>query len=88
MDIMDNIHSFFIHGYDTGFRTNILDEEQQEEIKNNDDDDNDDIMYCDKYMIKLNKHLKEKRKNLLNVRGIERVEHSKFVTKINNDDTS
>eukprot|EP01084_Bolivina_argentea_P271991 462985_1 len=82
-DIMDNIHTFFVHGYDMAYRTKI--------DFDNIDLDNDSNSYCDKQLTKLKSEIDNKRKEIVRLRGEDRMNNNKFVTNMqfdqNNDVT-
>ncbi len=83
MDILDNIHTYFVHGYDTGFRTkNNYTLQDENDEKSTKDDLIDDNLYHDQQMIQLRKHLTEKRRNLESIRGESRMKHNKFSTEL------
>eukprot|EP01084_Bolivina_argentea_P056845 103962_1 len=79
-DILDTIHCYLLHSYDIGFRirkhakdTSNLEEELEYE---------DDSCWADFKLKQLKTYLTEKRKNIKNIRGIERFESNKFNTNI------
>ena len=81
LELLDNIHVHFVHGYDSGMRI-----KKNFNIKSKNDDDKNEkknINFHDEEMIHLTKCLDSTRKQLTNVRGRVRIEHSKFVTTIN-----
>ena len=84
IDFIDNIHTFFMHSYNTGHKIkyNINDSKKEEE-EDEDDEITDDVtsLYVDKEMISLNNKIKECRKNLVSLRGSNNIKKSKF----NND---
>ena len=92
IDTLDNIHTYFLHGYDTGLRTKINYETHKDNDNDNDNDDEDDDdkndeyhdkdLYHDGGMINLRQHLHEKRKRLESIRGENRMKHNKFSTQI------
>eukprot|EP01084_Bolivina_argentea_P091660 164971_1 len=86
IDLLDNIHTFFVHGYDTGFRV-------KRNCHNNDDtnewkEENEDFnkLFFDSEMKLLQNKLKAKRNNLCSIRGDERIKHNKFLTNFKNSD--
>eukprot|EP01084_Bolivina_argentea_P065952 120229_1 len=81
IDIMDTLHCFFMHSFDVGFRIRSKDLIDIDETKQNDYD-----LYTDSQMEKLSKILDRNRKQLQNVRGLQRLSTSKFVTDMKNDD--
>eukprot|EP01084_Bolivina_argentea_P265027 449108_1 len=78
VDIMDTIHCYFLHSYDTGFRI------KQKKPANNDDSNTNDNnnTAVDTEMKYLYKEIQLKRKELQRVRGMERIKHTKFVLDI------
>eukprot|EP01084_Bolivina_argentea_P134893 237798_1 len=86
MEVLDNIHTYFMHGYDTGFRVHY--DLLKFDNKSNNDDENDEkapIIYTDNVMSNLSNQLKIKRDALIKQRGLSRVENNKFVTKVDTD---
>ena len=83
IEILDTIHTYFIHSYDTGFRFKSKYAELEKINDNNDDnDDNNDFnnICIDKEMILLEKYLNKKRQNLKTIRGKDRMQKNKFLT--------
>ena len=71
---MDQMHCYFLHSFDTGFKIKI----NELGIDTKIDDDSDDLeSHRDELMIKLSSIIKSKRKNIDN---IQRINKSKFVT--------
>ena len=71
MNILDNIHTFFIHSYDNGFRIKNI------EYKNNDDNhvEDDDNLHIDQEMIMLKKEINSKRRRFADARGQDSQTH-------------
>eukprot|EP01083_Nonionella_stella_P064811 169266_1 len=82
IDILDTIHCYFIHSFDTGYRIDathhqqmIMDPEQQTS------DENSDNLCHDVEMKRLKLYLYNKRKSLNEISGLSRrVKHYKFCT--------
>ena len=80
-DLLDNIHCYLIHSYDTGFR--VINNNKKEEQYDDDEGDidiNNVKSYYDSEMNDLQSGLHEKRKKLVSVRGDDVTKHSKFVS--------
>eukprot|EP01084_Bolivina_argentea_P176338 305172_1 len=94
IDLLDNIHCYFIHSFDTGFRLNA---DMTDQIYNNNDDvklsplaeldfDSNDIqrLYVDNVVQKLKTFLLDKQKKITDLRATT----NKFVTTINDNETN
>eukprot|EP01084_Bolivina_argentea_P265022 449098_1 len=77
-DILDTIHCYFLHSYDTGFR---LIKNYKNEQKNDDTDKDNEMQY-------IQKEIKSKRKRLEMIRGLDCIQKTKFVIDISVDDTN
>eukprot|EP01084_Bolivina_argentea_P092674 166709_1 len=86
IEFMDTLHCFFIHTFDVGFRvrTNELTDaigisnDEKKEVES--DEEYDIASDRDVIMKKLSTLVKEKRAQLENIRGLNRISNSKFVT--------
>ena len=69
VDILDNLHTHFIHSYQTGYRLK----------RNNDDYHNNNEIKLMKSI------LKNKREHIKSVRGYDRIKNNKFLTNFDNN---
>eukprot|EP01084_Bolivina_argentea_P076315 138309_1 len=83
IDLLDNIHCYFVHSYHIGFRIkhNIKNESKQEL-----QDIDSKQLYYDKQMEQLKAYLSNKRNKLVKIRGLNRIINNKFLTKITSND--
>eukprot|EP01084_Bolivina_argentea_P004449 8457_1 len=82
MNLLDNLHSYLVHGYDIGFRINIENNDTYENIDEQKEIDNIEINN-DHKMVMFERHFEKKRKTLGELRG-NRENVNKFVTEITN----
>eukprot|EP01084_Bolivina_argentea_P295573 508911_1 len=96
MEILDNIHTYLVHGFDIGFRIkrelNIVQvndtQNEETEVQRNIiiNDEELSAIHNDKEMKLLQNHLTLKRKELIQRRGADRVQQNKFLTDYQNTD--
>eukprot|EP01083_Nonionella_stella_P084152 232891_1 len=89
-DTLDTIHCYFVHSYDIGFRLKSdqikTDDTQRNDAKQSDDEDMDESnLYKDHQMEQFKRILQEKQKHLRSIRGTNRMQHNKFLTKMESD---
>eukprot|EP01084_Bolivina_argentea_P076308 138292_1 len=99
VEMLDTIHCYFVHSYHTGFRfknMNLSQKSNNNELKtdqdndesdneSDNDSDNDHLLCDDKQMEHLSKQIKSKRKALETIRGIGRIEKTKFIIDVSAD---
>eukprot|EP01084_Bolivina_argentea_P176950 306109_1 len=79
MDLLDSIHSYFLHSLDL-YNDEVIHEHNAEEEKN--DTCN---MFVDLKFRQMKTYLNEKTKNMKNIRGTQRMTNNKFVTATNEE---
>eukprot|EP01084_Bolivina_argentea_P001995 3681_1 len=77
IDLLDSIHCYFIHSVDTGYR--IINTDKYDTAHEN--ICNENVAY-DKELSQLKAYLHSKRQKLQNIRGLNRIQNNKFMTKI------
>eukprot|EP01084_Bolivina_argentea_P286271 491059_1 len=87
IDILDNLHTFFIHGYDTGFRLKM----NHKNIDNGNDElieEHEDVetLCNDAEITLIQKTLATKRNTMQSIDGFDRITNNKFSTNINDND--
>eukprot|EP01084_Bolivina_argentea_P101485 181942_1 len=85
IDMLDNIHTYFIHGFDTGFRIKSDALKYKIDANNNDiksDDKEIFQLHIDQQMKTLSNHIQTKREYLVKQRGLDRIDNNKFLTNI------
>eukprot|EP01084_Bolivina_argentea_P198658 340115_1 len=84
-DILDSIHVYFVHSFETGFRipVNFFGNDENKKDDMTDEDNNDITDTVDHKLFKLSSHLKQKRKELFEIRGVNNTNQNKFVTEKN-----
>eukprot|EP01084_Bolivina_argentea_P177063 306262_1 len=83
MNLLDNIHSYFIHGYDAGFRMRVSNKDDEKEAPkaetDEEFDENKDYL-ADPEMNRVQVFQKTQRERWRESRGNERLNQNKFVT--------
>ena len=83
MDLLDNIHIYLVHGFDTGFRMRNYTDFGKQSINDknaNSDDDEMKYLWFDEEMESFSVYYENKRKELENIRGRKRVRNNKYFT--------
>ena len=82
MNLLDSIHSYFIHSVDTGARL------IGGELKHDDEESKGKRSDCfDVELNRLRAYLSQKAQKLIEIRGHQRVTNNKFLTKVDNKQT-
>eukprot|EP01084_Bolivina_argentea_P256767 432422_1 len=85
VDLLDTIHTSFVHSYDTGFRFDFGDIEIPKHDEKAAEDE--DIDFVDHELIKISQFIKKKKDELFKARqGIEQNQTNKFTTTIDDHD--
>eukprot|EP01084_Bolivina_argentea_P223930 378773_1 len=83
IEIMDIVHEYFMHSY-YGFNT--INMNNNNHVTDDNKNQNSDTIYFDEQLSELQNYLKMRRQNFCDIRGDNRIQNNKFVTKIKASD--
>ena len=81
MDLLDNIHVYLVHSFDTGFRMRNY-KQFGKGVEKKEDGDDEKWLWFDEEMEGFAGYYENKRKELRNVRGVKRMRNNKYFTRL------